>query len=111
MPTNNSFKAGFDTERSRAGPFSGAFQTLGTPLAHNPVIMIFDNHSDVSIEVSVDGINTWKTFSAGEALVLDMRGNGGMAGNFTVELNTQFFVRGTAGAGSFRLSILYARPE
>ena len=107
--SNISQRAGFDTERSRAGAFSGSFQTLGSPLTHTPVIMILDNQSTVSIEVSVDGTNTWKTFSAGEALVLDLRAAHGIASNFTIDAGTQFYVRGTGGTGSFRLSILYAR--
>lgn len=107
--SNMSMRAGFDTERSRAGAFSGSFQTLGSALTQNPVIMIFDNQADVSVEVSIDGTNTWKTFPAGEALVLDLRGNHGIASNFSVDIGTQFYVRATAGTGSFSLSILYAR--
>ena len=107
--SNVSLRCGFDTERSVTAAFSGSFQTLGSVLTQNPVIMIFDNQSTVSVEVSVDGVNTWKTFSAGEALVLDLRGNHGIAANFTVDLQTQFYVKGTGGTGSFRLSILYAR--
>jgi len=106
-PTN-SICALPDIERSRAGAFSGSFQTLGSVFSHNPVIMILDNQSTVSVEVSFDGTNTWKTFSAGEALVLDFRANHGMASNFTLPINTQVYVKGTAGIGSFRLSMFYA---
>ncbi len=107
--SNMSQRAGFDAERYRSGAFSGSFQTLGSALTQTPVIIIFDNQSNVSIEVSVDGTNTWKTFSAGEALVLDLRAAHGIASNYTVDAGTQFYVKGTAGTGSFRLSILYAR--
>lgn len=106
--SNNSISCFADTERSVTGPFTGSFQTLGSALAVNPVIMIFDNQSDVSVEVSTDGTNTWKTFSAGEALVLDLRANHGIGANFSFPISTQFYVRGTAGTGSFRLSILFA---
>ena len=105
---NNDIKAVPDTERSRAGAFSGSFQTLGSAFTHNPIIMILDNQSTVSIEVSFDGTNTWKTFSAGEALVLDFRANNGIAANFTLPIGTQVYVKGTAGTGSFRLSMFYA---
>lgn len=106
--SNNSISCFADTERTVTGPFTGSFQTLGSVLSVNPIIMILDNQSDVDVEVSTDGTNTWKTFSAGEALVLDMRANNGLAANFTFPISTQFYVRGTAGTGSFRLSILYA---
>lgn len=107
--SNISQRAVFDTERIVTGAFTGLFQTIGTPLTENPVIMIFDNQSTVSIEVSVDGTNTWKTFPVGEALVLDFRAAHGIASNFTPDLGTQFYARGTAGTGSFSISILYAR--
>jgi len=103
---------GFSPERARLeSTFNGTFQTLGSVLDINPAIMIIDNQTLVSVALSVDGVNVWKTFSPGEGLVLDLRGNHGIAANYTVDLNTQFYVNGAAGAGtdSFRISILYAR--
>ena len=100
--------AGFDTERSVAAPFTGVFQDLGVVLAYNPVIMVFDNQSSNPIEVSLDGVNVWKTYTSKEALGLDLRTNHGKAYNFTVPIGTQFRVRGTGGADSFRLSIIFA---
>mgnify|MGYP005609221763 FL=1 len=107
--SNISQRANFETERSRSAAFSGSFQTLGSALTAMPVIAIFDNQSTVSVEVSDDGANTWKTFSAGAALVLDFRANHGIASNFTIDVGTQFYVKGTGGTGAFRLSILSAR--
>lgn len=104
----NAIRAAPDTERVVTGPFSGAAQNLGTALTVNPIIAIFDNQSDVDVAVAFSGV-TWKTFSAGEALVLDMRGNNGEAATYTFDIGTQFTVTATGGTGSFRLSILYAR--
>ncbi len=104
----NAVRAAPDTERSVTGAFTGVPQNLGTPLTVNPIIAIFDNQSTVAISVAFSGV-TWKTFPAGEALVLDMRGNHGDAATYTFDLGTQFTVTGTGGTGSFRLSILYAR--
>lgn len=103
-----SVRAGFDTERTVTGPFSGVSQNLGTPITVNPVIMVCDNLSTVAVQLLVNGV-VWKTFSAGEALVLDLRANHGNAPNFTVDIGTQFSVIGTAGTGSFSLSLIYAR--
>lgn len=100
---------GFDVERTVVAPYSGAFQALGTPLAFNPVIFILDNQSNVPVEISIDGVNVWKTFPALEALTIDCRSNHGIAPNYTPPLGTQFYVKGTAGAGQFSLSILYAK--
>lgn len=98
----------FDTERSVTGPFTGIAQNLGTPLTSAAVLIIMDNQSSVAVQVVVNG-NVWKTFSAGEALVLDLRGNAAHAATFAADANTQFQVIGTAGAGIFSLSVLYAR--
>lgn len=98
--------ASFPDESSRAGPFSGAYQTLGSVLSDPPIMIIFDNQSDVSVEVSVNGSSTWKTFVAGEALVLDMRANKGHAHSFSLPVGTQIYVKGTAGTGSFRMSLV-----
>lgn len=103
--------AAFDTERSVTdftGPLAGVYQPLGSAFTHNPLIMVLDNQSTFSVSVSFDGVNTWKTFAAGEALVLDFKANAGMAGNFVVNIGTQVYVKGT-GTGFFGLSIIYAR--
>lgn len=104
-------RVGFDTERTLAATsFTGAFQAIGTPLSVNPVVIIFDNQTDVSASLSVDGTNVWKTFSAGEAFVLDLRANHGMAANYTIDIGTLFSTNAAVGtSGSFRISIIYAR--
>lgn len=106
---NQAQRAVFDTERTVSAPFSGTFQTLGSPLTHNPVIIIFDNQSSVAVALSVDGVNTWKTFTSGEAMLLDMRSNRGSAPTYTIDKGTQFFALGSAGTGLFSIAILYAK--
>lgn len=98
----------FDTERTVAGAFTGVAQNLGTPLTAAAVLMVMDNQSTVAVQFVVNGA-TWKTFSAGEAMVLDLRGNAAHAPTFAADANTQFQVIGTGGAGTFNLSVLYAK--
>ncbi len=106
---NITCRARFETERSRdAATFTGSFQTLGAALTSGPVIMIVDNQTTVTVQLSVDGVNVWKTFPAGEAIVLDLRANSGQADNFYIDANTQFYVNGAAGTGLFCISILTA---
>ena len=78
---------------------TGAPVTIGT-LLHTPVKLIFDNQSTTSVVLTVNVGGTgsdvqWKTFSAGEALVLDddmytfpngtiFKGNGAANGNFSI---------------------------
>lgn len=108
--TNISQRAFPDTERSLASTsFDGTDQNIGTALNFNPVIMIFDNQTDVEVPLYVQGI-LFKTFGSGDVFVLDMRSNDGKAANYTFDLNTQFSTNASVGtSGSFRISILFAR--
>ena len=101
--------AAFDTERSLAIPSSGTYSTIGNSLSHNPIIIIFDNQGTVTSQLSVDGVNSWKTFVAGETLLLDLRANAAHAPTFTIPIGTQFYINGAGGAtGNFKISVIYA---
>ncbi len=109
--TNVSQRVGFDVERSIAATtLNGTFQFIGSAFTENPIIIIFDNQSDVAVAVSVDGVNIWKTFPAGEALVLDLRANHGIASTYIIDLGTRFSTNSAVGTtGSFRISSTFAR--
>lgn len=76
---------------------TGSAATIGT-LLHTPLKLILDNQSTATVVLSVDlggGPVQWKTFSAGEALILDgdmytfpkgttFTGNGAASGNFSI---------------------------
>lgn len=111
MTLNYTCRVAFDTERSLASTsFNGAFQNIGTALTVNPVVIVFDNQTDVAVPISVDGVNIWKTFSAGQAFVLDLRANSGNAKDWAIDVGTQFSTNAAVGtSGSFRISINFAR--
>lgn len=105
MAINNSQRAGFAEELLET--MTGSFLAIGT-LEFSPVIIIFDNQSTVAIQISVDGGDTiWKTFPAGEALVLDLRAAHGVAPNYTFDVGTTFF--GNGASGDFSISYIYAK--
>lgn len=103
LPIGAPARARFGVERSRAGAFSGSYQTVGTALDSIPNIIVLDNQSTVALEVSFDGSTTWKTMAAGAALVLDFASD-----ELLVAIGTQVYVKGTGGTGSFYVSIVYA---
>lgn len=104
MPINNSQRAGFSAELSAA--MTGSWVLIGS-LEESPVIIIFDNQGTVATAISVDGgATTWKTFPAGEALVLDLRCQHGIAPNFTMDQGTTF--SGNGASGLFSISYIYA---
>jgi hypothetical protein len=107
MPINNSQRAIFPNELSAT--MTGSPELIGT-LLYNPVILIFDNQSTVEVSISINddtGSNIWKTFSAGEAVLLDLRCQQGKAPNFTVDLGTAFY--GIGASGDFKISYVAAK--
>jgi hypothetical protein len=99
----------FDTEMTLTAPWTGIPQFLGT-LQNKPVIMLLKNLSTVPVFFSDNGTTTeGTTMIAGEEIVLDCRANNGTASNMGFGIGTSFFITGTAGAGSFKVSILYAK--
>jgi hypothetical protein len=104
MAINNSQRAGFPAELTAV--MTGSAVSIGT-LTQSPVMIIFDNQGTVSVAISVDGgTTTWRTFPGGEAIILDMRANHGLAPNFTFDVGTTF--TGTGASGTFSISYLYA---
>lgn len=107
MVSNNSQYCQTNTEL--ANTMTGSWVTIGT-LAASPVILIFDNQGSASVAISTNGgTTTWKTFPAGEALVLDMRANHGIAANFTFPKGTVF--SGNGASGVFSISYVSAKDS
>jgi hypothetical protein len=87
---------------------TGSWVTIGI-LTQSPAIIVFDNQSTAPVSISTDvGTTTWRTFPAGEALVLDLRGNHGIADNFGFRVGTTFSGMGTTGTGNFSISYVFA---
>ena len=85
------------------GHTDNSMEAIDTYNELKPNIMILDNQSTVVVEVSFDGINAWKTFAVGQALVLDFASD-----EMLVAQGTQVYVKGTGGTGSFYVSLVYA---
>lgn len=85
---------------------TGSNVLIGT-LLYTPVKLVLDNQSTDEVVLSIDiggGQIQWKTFTAGEALVLD-------GDNYIFLKGTKFYGNGTA-AGNFSVSYTYIKyPE
>ncbi len=103
MAINNSQRAVAAPEL--IGTMTGSSVLIGTLIA-SPVIIVFDNLGTVNVQISIDDV-AWKTFPGGEAIVLDMRANHGLAPNFTFDAGTSF--SGNGASGDFSISYLYAK--
>jgi hypothetical protein len=98
-----------------AASMTGAFVKIGT-LIGSPRIIIFDNQGSSSVQIGVGPpattpeptIVTWRTFTAGEALVLDLATNKAAAPNLTIDDGTTFW--GNGASGTFSISYVTAVP-
>jgi hypothetical protein len=95
---------------------SGTFVKIGT-LTASPRIIIFDNQGTAAVAIAIGPTSTtnnpttfttWRTFPAGEALVLDLATNKAAAPNLTIESGTTFWGNGTSG--TFSISYIIAEP-
>jgi hypothetical protein len=101
----------FDTELSVTAPFTGVAQLLGI-LQNEPVIILFKNQTTVAGFLADNpGATKGTTMAAGEEIIMDCRANNGTARNMGFPVGTAFYVTGGGGlgAGSFKVSILYAK--
>lgn len=85
---------------------TGSSVVLGSLIA-NPTILILDNQSTTSVVLTINDVQ-WKTFSGGEALVLDLRAANGRASNYSFRVGDTFSANGAAN-GNFSISYLYAQ--
>jgi len=85
---------------------TGSLALVGVLVA-NPTIIILDNQSTSSMILYINGVQ-WKTFAAGEALVLDLRAANGRASNYSFRVGDVFQGNGAA-TGNFSISYLYAQ--
>lgn len=82
---------------------TGSSVLIGT-LLHIPIKLILDNQSTTSVVLSIslnggESLIQWKTFSPGEAIVLD-------DDLYTFPVGTRFYGNGAAN-GSFSISYTY----
>ena len=104
MTINKSQIADLGTELKAT--MNGTWVEIGA-LPFNPVIAYFDNLGTSEVQISKDGGNTvWKTFGPGTALSMDLRGNHGVADNFTFPRGYTFY--GNGASGDFSISYIYA---
>jgi len=75
-------------------------------LPESPAIIVFDNLGTSSVVITIGNVQ-WKTFSAGSALVLDLRAAHGNATNFFFAAGTSIF--GNGSSGDFSVSYIFAK--
>lgn len=85
---------------------TGIYVAFSGVLLGPPSQIIFDNQGTSAVIISTDGVNAWRTFPAGEALVLDMPANAANADYYSFPKGTLFYGNGTTG-GAFSISYLY----
>lgn len=95
----------WETLRTLAGPFSGAYQALGGPLLHPSYILKLVNNSTVLVTISIDGVTDVDVAPAGSFWLYDE--DEGNQQHPAMPQGTQIYVKGTAGTGSVYLVSQY----
>lgn len=105
----NEGQAHWDTELSiAASTFTGSAQSIGT-LTNLPVILFVTNDTNQTVFFTDNnGSTKGKTMIAGERWLMDCRANNGTASAFSFPIGTTFYATGTAGTGTFYVSVIYA---
>lgn len=98
-----------ETLRTVTAPFTGAYQTIGTPLMNGARIVKFANNSDADVTISWDGVNAHEFIPMGTFVLLDVATNKQLTSACWIRAGTQFYLSGSSGAtGAFYLSVYYA---
>lgn len=94
------------------GGISGAYATVGTPLAHAARIIIFQNFTDGDLMLSFDGINDHLPIANKGFVLLDVTSNKTVVQGFNIAQGTQFYVKQISAPtlGSFYISDFYGKP-
>lgn len=87
--------------------FTGSYQAVGTKLTYPTRIVKFTNNSTVLVTLSWDGTSDHEVLPAGSFVLLDVSSDRETSNIFEIGANTQFYVKGSAGTGSFYISTYY----
>ncbi len=88
-------------------PFTDA-SVVASPITNPSRTLIFVNESGNTVFISWDGVNDHVVLLAGASFIFDEQSNSVPDSEFCTAAQTQFSVRGTAGAGHVWLSTFYA---
>lgn len=86
---------------------TGSYQALGTPLAHPSFICKLVNNSTVLVTISIDGTTDIDVAPASSFWLYDEGKAGFNSAYPSLPEGTQFYVKGSAGAGSIYLATQY----
>jgi hypothetical protein len=80
--------------------FSGSYQILGAPLLYPACLLKFVNQSNVLVTVSWDGIHDHDVLPANSFALYDICSDAGTITGLYAPKGTQFWIKGSAGAGN-----------
>src|SRR5574338_128171 len=108
--TQTQIKIKYEALRSiDSATFTGSYQAVGTPLTHAARKVKFKNLSNQIVTISTDGTNDMDVFQAnsGDSDDISANSNGGYIEAVMFPVGTQFYVKGSAGTGSFYIVVQY----
>ena len=109
MPQSSlSTRVRWETLRSiNSATFTGAYQAIGMPLAHDAFLIKIVNNSTSLVTISIDGATLVDVVPSGGFFLYDERTNASRVDGQTIPKGTQFYVVGAAGVGFVYLVAQY----
>jgi len=104
--------AAFDAIRTiDSATFTGSFQAVGTPLTVVPRIILFQNDSGVTVQVTDSTVTgAAMTLPAGERVIIDCATNRDAKDQLLgFPIGTQFYASGTSSTGNLTITIIYGK--
>lgn len=100
----------YETLRSiDSATFTGVYVPVGTVTTHPARIYKIVNDSNVAITISLDGLTDMDFVPPGTFVLYDIGTNrGNPSPELNLAQNTQFYVKGAAGAGLVVIVVIYA---
>lgn len=89
--------------------FTGSYQAVGTALSEPVRIIKMYNDASVPVTISWDGTNDHDFLPSKGFILIDVSTNREVTDILEIEKGILFYVKGSAGTGSFYISAYYAR--
>lgn len=106
----NTSQIEYETLRSiDSATFTGAYQAIGSPLAHPSVLVKMVNNSGALVTISVDGVNDHDILPASSFWLYDIGSDSPTTSSIYRKQGTQFYIKGVASTGSVYLVTQYVK--
>ena len=86
---------------------TGTYAPIGNPLANQAAIVFLQNASATTCDISMDGTNDFIQIPPVSTVPIYANASANTIGGLLIAKGTQFYAKGTAGAGNITVGYMY----